>query len=167
MLKEVKKCFTEEDNNFLSKIPEKDKIYGVIKSGNQNSSPGTDGITFFLYNECWPILSKAFTDMTKAVFSGSSTSRSQRTSLLAVGDKLSKGRSINPRDKRKISLLNTDFKTFSGIESRRFRSVMSHTVSPLQLVSREDQRIGHGIALARDAIEVANREKLDRIRVRR
>ena len=78
---------------------------------------------------------------------------------MVFGCKPKKLRSIKPKDKRKISLLNVDFKTMTGIEAKRLRKVMPHTISPLQLVAGGDRRIHHGIALARDAIQAAGKSK--------
>ena len=79
---------------------------------------------------------------------------------MVFGAKPKKLKSIKPKDKRKISLLNVDFKIMTGIDARRMRKVMPHTVSPLQLVGGGDIRIHHGIALARDAIHAAGKSHL-------
>ena len=73
------------------------------------------------------------------------------------GAKPKKLKSLKPKDKRKLSLLNVDFKTMTGIQAKRHRKIMTRTVSHLQLVAGEDRRIHHGIALARDAITAAGR----------
>ena len=52
------------------------------------------------------------------------------------------------KDKRKISLLNADFKILTGIENNRHTSMLDRTVSPLQFALGKDKRIHHGIALA-------------------
>ena len=78
---------------------------------------------------------------------------------MVFGAKPKKLQSIKPKDKRKISLLNVDFKVFTGIEAKRHRKIMTHTVSHLQLVAGEDRRIHHGIALARDAIQAAGKAR--------
>ena len=71
---------------------------------------------------------------------------------MVIGAKPKKLKSIKPKDKQKISLLNVDFKVMTGIHARRLRKVMPHTVSAQQLVGGGDRRIHHGIALAMDAI---------------
>ena len=91
------------------------------------------------------------------MFIGQQPTASQRTSLMVFGDKPKKLKSIKPKDKRKISLLNVDFKIMTGIEANMMRKVRPHTVSPLQLVGGGDRRIHHGIALARDAIQAAGK----------
>ena len=56
-------------------------------------------------------------------------------------------------------LVTTDFKTITGIEARRFKSVATHTLSPHQLVAGSDRRVHPGIARARDAIFAASKKK--------
>lgn len=63
--------------------------------------------------------------------------------------------SNKPGYKRRISLLKTCFKIISGIESIRFSSIATHTISPLQLVAGDDRRIHHGICKAREVIRAA------------
>ena len=62
-------------------------------------------------------------------------------------------------NKRRISLLCSDFKLITGIEADRFNRTATHTLSPLQLVAGEDRRIHHGICRARDAIQAAGRRR--------
>ena len=96
-------------------------------------------------------------DVMRAVFSGQKLQRSMRTSLMVFGCKPKKPKSILPGDKRRISLLNADFKTSSGLEARMLKDTATHTLSPVQLVAGSDRRIHHGINMARDAIHAAGR----------
>ena len=61
--------------------------------------------------------------------------------------------STKPSDKRKISLLNADFKLVTGIEAKRFQKVSSHSLSRVQLAAGKERKIYHGINRVRDAIE--------------
>ena len=78
---------------------------------------------------------------------------------MVFGSKPKKAQSYKPKDKRKLSLLNVDFKTMTGVEAKRHRKIMTRTVSHLQLVAGSDRRIHHGIALARDAIQAAGKSR--------
>ena len=64
---------------------------------------------------------------------------------------------MKPGDKRRISLLNSDFKVVTGIEARRFGKTATHSLSPVQLVAGADRRIHHGVNMARDAIQAVRR----------
>ena len=74
---------------------------------------------------------------------------------MVFGNKPKKPNSTKPSDKRKISLLNSDFKVATGIDNNRFKKVATHTLSPCQLAAGDDRRIHHGINSARDAIAAA------------
>ena len=98
-------------------------------------------------------MGEPLTEVVCAVFSGAKPTLSQRTSKMVFGSKPKKAASKKPGDKRRISLLNSDFKTISGLESARFKETATRTLSPFQLVAGDDRRIHHGINLARDAIQ--------------
>ena len=63
--------------------------------------------------------------------------------------------STDPKHKRRISLLNSDFKIITGIDNSRFKKVATHTLNSNQLSAGDDRRIHHGINAARDAITAA------------
>ena len=129
----------------------------ILTASNQHAAPGTDGLTSYFYKQCFQIIGDALTEVVQAVFSGQKPTLSQRTSKMVFGSKPKKVNSIKPSDKRRISLLNSDFKTISGIESARFKKTATRTLSPLQLVAGDDRRIHHGINLARNAIQAASK----------
>ena len=81
------------------------------------------------------------------------------TAIMVFGSKPKKPNSIKPGDKRRISLLNSDFKVVTGLEGDRFGKTATHSLSPVQLVAGSDRRIHHGINLARDAIHQAGKRK--------
>ena len=57
-----------------------------------------------------------------------------RTSVMVFGSKPKKLNSLKPSDKRRISLLNSDFKIATGFEAKRFGSTATHSLTPLLLV---------------------------------
>ena len=155
LLAEVEKVFTPEDNKLLTKVPDKDEVKESVWSANLHAAPGTDGLTTFLYYHCWDILGDALTEVVQAIHWGQPPTLSQRTSLMVFGNKPKKPNSTKPTDKRKISLLNSDFKVITGVDNNRFKKVATHTLSPCQLAAGDDRRIHHGINSARDAIAAA------------
>ena len=159
LLNEVKEQFTMEDNIMLAAEPTKDEVKASIDSSNLHAAPGTDGITSYLYKECFGILGDALTDVVKAVFQGQQPTLSQRTSLMVCSNKPGKEKSLKVKDKRRLSLLNADFKVITGLEVGRFSKVLSHTLSPQQIAMGDDRRITFGICLARDAIYAASMRK--------
>ena len=85
LLKEVKSVFTESDNNMLLTTPSKGEIKQVLSETNLHVAPGTDGLTFFFYKECWDIMGDSLTEIIRKIFKGSQPTKSQRTSLMVFG----------------------------------------------------------------------------------
>ena len=139
--------------------PNKEEVFEVIKTGNQHAAPGTDGLTVYFYRKCFDIIGDALTEMVKAVFGGDKPTLSQRTSRMVFGTKPKKAGSLLPKDKRRISLLNCDFKIISGIECSRLKKTATWTLSPYQLIAGEYRQIHHRINLTRDAILAAEKMK--------
>ena len=159
LLAEVEPVFTKADNDILLKAPTKAEVAETLDAANLHAAPGSDGITAFLYKECWDILGDPLTEVAQAVHAGIKPTLSQRTSLMVFGTKPKKPKSIKPSDKRKISLLNSDIKVVTGLEAKRFKKVVTHTLSPSQLCAGSDRRIYHGINKARDAIQACSGSK--------
>ena len=114
----------------------------------------------FLYQQCWEILGGPLVEVVQEVLRGGKPTSSQRTSLMVFGNKPGKkAKSLLISDRRKLSLLNSNFKLMTGIEAARIRVTMSRTISPLQLVTGGEKRISHGVAMARDAIYAAGKSK--------
>ena len=143
---------------FLSlKLPTKDTVLKVLSNSNLLAAPGTDGIPSLFCKVHWDLLGEHLTSIMIDIFKGKTLSVSMRTSLMIFGSNPKKPGSLLPKDKRRISLLNSDFKLASGLEAHLFRQVASHTLSPHQLVAGEDRRIHHGINMARNAIYMAGK----------
>ena len=157
LLAEVEPVFTAADNTLLLKQPTKTDVLKTLSNSNLHAAPGTDGLTSFFYKNCFDVMGDSLTEVVCAVFSGSKPTLSQRTSKMVFGSKPKKAASNKPGDKRRISLLNCDFKTISGLESARFKETATRTLSPFQLVAGDDRRIHHGINLARDAIQATSK----------
>ena len=156
LLENVEAVFTEEDNKKLLAEPTRQEVIDTLAKSHLHAAPGTDGLTSYFYHKCFNIIGDSLTEVITAVFNGNKPTLSQRTSKMVFGCKPNKTKSLKPGDKRRISLLNTDFKIISGIESIRFKDTATRTLSPLQLVAGEDRRIHHGINLARDAIQASS-----------
>ena len=100
----------------LAAAPTKAEVEESIKTSNLHAAPGTDSITSFVYKECFHILGDAITDVVKAIHEGEQPTLSQRTGLMVCTSKPGKSSSLDPKDKRRLSLLNSDFKIITGIE---------------------------------------------------
>ena len=160
LLEEVEQVFTEADNTMMNKLPTKNEIKEVLFNSNLRAAPGTDGITSLLYHDHWDILGDSLHEVTTEIMKGNSPTLSQRTSLMVFGCKPKKINSLLPSDKRRISLMNADYKIVTGLEASRFRKTQNHTLSPIQLNAGDDRRIHHGINKARDCIQAVSKSKI-------
>ena len=157
LLEEVVPVFTAEDNKMILKVPTSKDVWETVCNSNLNAAPGSDGLPSLLYKECWSVLGEPLTEVMLSIHKGAQLSSSQRTSLMVFGSKPKKPNSKKPSDKRKISLLNADFKVGTGLEAKWMKKVATHTLSHLQLVAGSNRRIHHGINLARNAIYSAGK----------
>ena len=160
LIAELEPLVTESDNIMLLATPTKQEVLETLNAANLKAAPGTDGITSLFYKVCWDTMGDTLTAVAKANHQGEKLPTSMRTAMMVFGSKPKKPKSLKPADKRRISLLNCDFKLVEGIDARRFRKITTKCLSPLQYVAGSDRRIHHGIARARDAIQAASKSKL-------
>ena len=157
LLEEVAPCFTEADNAIFLAPPTMQDVKETVDNSNLHAAPGNDGIPSLFYKTCWDTMGEPLTEVMQEIHKCKPLSPSLKTSLMVFGSKPKKPNSLKPQDKRRISLLNSDFKVASGLDARRIKKTLTHTLSPLQLVAGDDRRIHHGINLARDAIWAAGK----------
>ena len=160
LLGEVTEVFTAKDNEDLLKVPTMDFVKKVVDESNLLAAPGTDGIPSYLYSKCWDVMGPALTEVVQNINRGGQPTLSMRTSLMVFGSKPKKLNSLKPSDKRRISLLNSDYKVVTGTEAKMFGDTATHTISPFQLVAGSDRRMHHGINLARDTIQQVGKSRL-------
>ena len=127
--------FSQKDNENFLKPPTVETVKEVVNSSNLYAAPGTEGLPSLLYKECWAVLGNPLTEVMLAIGDGQALQKSMLTSLMVFGSKPKKANSILPGDKRKISLLNADFKVATGLDAKLLKETATHTLSPLQLVA--------------------------------
>ena len=159
LLDEISPVFTDEDNLTLIKTPDDAEVLEVLKKSNLHAAPGTDSITNYFYLQFYDVIGKHLGDVVRKIFTSESPTSSQHTSIMVFANKPKKMASIKIKDKRKISLLNSDFKVLTGIESLRHSKLLDHTVSPRQFAAGKNRKISHAINLARDTVFSASRSK--------
>ena len=111
----------------MTRVQDKTEIMESLRTANLHAAPGSDGLTSFFYQQCWDMIGDSLTDVIQAIHKGQSPTLSQRTTLMVFAAKPKKPHSLNPNDKRRISLLNADFKILTGIEANRLKKLATHT----------------------------------------
>ena len=119
----------------LEIVPSKKEVLQALQSSNINASAGSDGIPSLVYKECWDILGDSLVEVTKSLFLGALPTVSMRTAIMNFCCKPKKPNSVKPSDRRRISILNCDFKLYEGLIARRFRKIGYRVLSPLQYVA--------------------------------
>ena len=160
LLAELEPVVTAEDNTMLAAPPDKDEVFKTLKAANLKAAPGTDGIPSLVYKLCWNSMGDALTAVALAKHRGEKLPTSMRTAMMVFGTKPKKASSLKPQDKRRLSLLNSDFKLLEDLDAGRFRSISPKCLSSVQYVGGGDRRIHHGIARARDAIHAVGLSKV-------
>ena len=119
---------------------------------NSNDAPGVDGISSNLYVKMIDLF--VFNSIVKG---GCTPPETMRTSTVQFLSKPKKAESLKLTDKRKISVLCTDFKCLETILANRLNKVMPAFISESQYASKP-RKIHHGIAAARDLVSFAEKE---------
>ena len=130
LLAEVEGVFTDKDNEMLENVISNEEVWQSLKCSNINSAPGSDGISFVTYVQCWSSLGSHLCDVIREVVNLGKPSTSMRHSFLVFSPKVGKTSSVLTKDKRRLALLQTDHKILSGILAARLRRTESHTLSP-------------------------------------
>ena len=91
-------------------------------------------------------------------YKNKSLTSSQSKALVVFGTKPGKMGSYKVKDKRRISLLNADYKVYSGLPTKRLDKLSCKGLSSAQYVSGSDRWIQHCINLARDAVQAGNKK---------
>ena len=155
LLNEVNIVFTEADNKELLRVPSIEEVRQVISTANQRAVPGNDGIIGLLYATLFNLLGSALHEVIVEIFCRERPTLSQRTCMMIFAGKPGKLNSKLLKDKRKISLLNFDFKILTGIENSRHSKILHRTVSSNQYALGENKRIHHAVSAARDALYIS------------
>ena len=127
------------------------EVLQSLKNCNLLASPGPDGVSYLVYLECWQTLGKPLCKVVREVLSTGSLSQSMAHSFQVYCPKQGKAGSILPREKRKIALLQADYKVLSGVLAGRLKKTVDHTLSPHQYAVGS-KRITHAVSQARDLI---------------
>ena len=151
LLAEVEPSFTDEDNNMLEAVISDKEILESLKRSNKSASPGSDALTYLVYEECWESIGKHLCEVLRHVVQEGVPAKSMQFSYLVFSSKPGKAGSILPKDLRKLSLLQTDHKVLTGVLAARLRKTEDHTLSAHQYAAGP-RKIQHAITQARDLI---------------
>ena len=136
------------------------ELKNAIKQLNSNASPGVDGIPSTLYEKLIDVFAPHMLELFNSIVRGEEMpTETMRTSTVQFLSKPKKASSIKLTDKRKISVLCTDFKCLETVLANRLNSAMPQFISESQFASKP-RKIHQGISAARDVVSFADKENL-------
>ena len=138
----------------------KSELKKALKKLRTKASPGLDSIPSSLYLKLFDLFAPLMLEVFNEIIKGQSPPpASMRTSIVQYLTKPKKAKSIKLSDKRKISVLCTDFKCLEKIMAIRLKSVMCKFISPSQYAIKP-RRIQYAISTARDIINFVHKKNI-------
>ena len=149
----------EKDNEVLTQSITKSELKKSLRKLRSKASPGIDSIPSSLYVKMFDLFAPLMVEVFNDIIHGQSPPASMRTSIVQFLNKPKKARSIKLSDKRKISVLCTDYKCLEKIMANRLKSVMSKFISPSQFAIKP-KKIHQAISTARDLINFVKKKNI-------
>ena len=150
---------SDDMNQLLVKEITMSELLTALKQMKPKASPGIDGIPSTFYVKMSKLIAPYMLEVINEIVQGKEPSESMRTSTLMFLGKPKKMNSIKFEDKRKISVLCTDFKCIETIMTNRLNVVMQQYITPSQYACKP-KKIQHGLAAARDVVNYASKKKI-------
>ena len=128
---------TESMNDTLSREMSSVELKEALKQLNSKASPGIDGIPSTLYEKLADVFAPHMLEVFNYIIRGEDKpTETMRTSTVQFLSKPKKASSIKLSDKRKISVLCTDFKCLETVLANRLNSAMLQFISSFQFASK-------------------------------
>ena len=151
----------DEDRLFLDQPLDINELDIALKSLNQDSSPGIDGLTPLFYIELWDLLREPLFQCFQEAVNFNLMSISQRRAIITLIPKDSEGpQNCNIANFRPLSLTCTDYKLYSRIFSSRLIAVIEKIININQVGYIPGRNISDHLRLIDDVINYSNRNNI-------
>ena len=150
---------TESMDKTLNRDINMMELKKALRQLNSKASPEIDGIPSTLYEKLVDTFAPHMLEVFNTILHGEKPTESMRTSTVQFLCKPKKATSFKLSDKRKISVLCTDFKCLETVLANRLNAVMPYFISDSQYASKP-KKIHQGIAAARDLISFDERKNI-------
>ena len=115
---------SNKDNEILTQDVTRSELRKALKKLRSKASPGLDSIPSGLYVQMFDLFAPVMLEVYNDIIQGQPPPASMRTSIVQFLSKPKKANSVKLSDKRKISVLCTDFKCLEKIMANRLKRVM-------------------------------------------
>lgn len=164
------KKFLDNDNPYIEKLSEDEKVFCdadlsqaecllYLKSMKNDKSPGMDGFTVEFYKFFWKDIGVyMFRSLKHAIASGelSVTQKQGTITLLPKGNKSK----LTLKNWRPITLMNVDYKIFSGAVSFRLKNILKRIIGDTQKGFLEGRDISECTRLIYDVLHASKEKQL-------
>ena len=126
----------------------------VLKTMNNDKSPGNDGIPAEFYKHFWSFLKSSMVQSFNYSYDNNLLSTSQRQAVVTLLERKNSDRT-DLKNWRPISLLNVDYKIMSKVIA-----FLPSIISPCQTGYVQDRYIGEAVRLIEDVMNSADEEQI-------
>jgi len=154
MLEHVPRIISQEENEEMISLPDKEEVKTVLFKLNGRSACGPDGFIGHFFQSCWEIVGDDITKIVRAFFCGRELKKYiTHMNLVLLPNKEA---IRNFSDLRPISLSSFMNKIFSRVIHERLTRFLPKIISPTQSGFMEGRSITENILLAQEIIKDMN-----------
>ena len=136
----------------------------VLKSFENNKSPGNDGITIELYKKFWSSLKPLLIESYNFSFGTSLLPISQRQSIITLIEKKDSDKMLL-KNWRPVSLLNVDYKILSKVLAYRLKRTLPMLIHHCQTGYVKNRFIGEVVRLIEDVMDYTDQRNVSGLMV--
>ncbi|RZC55482.1 hypothetical protein C5167_014343 [Papaver somniferum] len=148
----IQKSVSQDDNNYLTAMPDMFEIKVVVDDMNANGSPGSDGFSGIFFTSFWDIIGTDVINSVQCFFQNGWLIPNANPSLVIIIPKEPGADVIE--NFRPISLGNLHFKIIVKILANHLSPIASRIISPQQRAFLKDKSIFNCIGITSEAINV-------------
>lgn len=141
---------TQEQNQELTRVPDREEIKGVVMRLNADKSPGPDGFNGAFFRAFWDLISTDLVAAIQSFFNQQNMLLEINNTFVTLVPKVKNAREIS--EFRPISCINTTYKIISKILTNRLVPIVQELVSPNQTAFLPGRLIGDNHMLATEMI---------------
>ncbi|KAJ6731270.1 REVERSE TRANSCRIPTASE ZINC-BINDING DOMAIN-CONTAINING PROTEIN-RELATED-RELATED [Salix viminalis] len=147
----IPNIITEEDNNFLTNLPDRNEVRTVVFECDANSAAGPDGFSGFFYQHCWDIIGEDLVEAVIDFFNGGVIPKGASSTTIVLIPKVPHPKTWS--EFRPISLCTMFNKIITKILTNRLSHILPKIILPFQSGFIPGRRIEDNILLVQEMVQ--------------